>query len=98
MSVQAETFDRPTILLANSLSGEEEVPPGVVGVITCDAPDVLAHISVRARNLKVFFATCFDSDEFEGLAKFVGRRVACAQVGQASRRAALSAPRRQAMV
>ena len=34
MSVQAETFDRPTILLASSLSGEEEVPPGVVGVIT----------------------------------------------------------------
>ena len=37
----------------SSLSGEEEVPPGVVGVITNDAPDVLAHISVRARNLKV---------------------------------------------
>ena len=56
------------------------------------------HTQVRARNLKVFFATCFDSDEFEGLAKFVGRRVACAQVGQASRRAALSAPRCHAMV
>jgi len=52
MSVQAESFDRPTILLASSLSGEEEVPPGVVGVITPDAPDVLAHISVRARNLR----------------------------------------------
>ena len=60
MAVQAETFDRPTILLAHSLSGEEEVPPGVVGVITPDAPDVLAHISVRARNLKVLLATCFD--------------------------------------
>ncbi len=40
-------------MYASSLSGEEEVPPGVVGVITNDAPDVLAHISVRARNLKV---------------------------------------------
>jgi len=77
MSVQAESFERPTILLANSLSGEEEVPPGVVGVITSDAPDVLAHISVRARNLKVFFATCFDADEFESLARFVGKRVKC---------------------
>ncbi len=36
---------------------------------------------VRARNLKVFFATCFESDEFEGLARFAGRRVVCAQVG-----------------
>ena len=81
MSVQAETFDRPTILLANSLSGEEEVPPGVVGVITPDAPDVLAHISVRARNLKVLFATCFDADEFESLGRFIGKRVKCALAG-----------------
>jgi alpha-glucan,water dikinase len=77
MSVQAETYDQPTILLAHSLSGEEEVPPGVVGVITPDAPDVLAHISVRARNLKVLFATCFDSDEFDGLARFVKKKVEC---------------------
>jgi len=81
LSVQDAVYDKPTVLLAGSVSGEEEVPPGVVGVITPDAPDVLAHISVRARNLKVFFATCFDSDEFEGLAKFAGRRVSCAQSG-----------------
>eukprot|EP00291_Cryptomonas_curvata_P021640 CAMPEP_0172172742 /NCGR_PEP_ID=MMETSP1050-20130122/12626_1 /TAXON_ID=233186 /ORGANISM="Cryptomonas curvata, Strain CCAP979/52" /LENGTH=1504 /DNA_ID=CAMNT_0012844337 /DNA_START=29 /DNA_END=4543 /DNA_ORIENTATION=- len=81
LSVQDVSYDRPTVLLAGSVSGEEEVPPGVVGVITPDAPDVLAHISVRARNLKVFFATCFDSDEFEGLSKFAGRPVACAQSG-----------------
>jgi len=81
MSVQAESFDRPTILLASSLSGEEEVPPGVVGVITPDAPDVLAHISVRARNLKVLFATCFDADEFDSLARFVGKKVHCALQG-----------------
>ena len=42
-----------------------------------DAPDVLAHISVRARNLKVLFATCFDADEFESLARFVGKKVHC---------------------
>ncbi len=41
------------MLLARKVSGEEEVPAGVEGVITCDAPDLLAHISVRARNLKV---------------------------------------------
>jgi len=80
-SIQATVFDRPTILLAHSLGGEEEVPPGVVGIITPDAPDVLAHISVRARNLNVLFATCFDPDEFEGLARFVGKRVECKLAG-----------------
>ncbi|EKX44106.1 hypothetical protein GUITHDRAFT_72452 [Guillardia theta CCMP2712] len=77
MSVQSETYSKPTVLLANSLSGEEEVPPGVVGVITPDAPDVLAHISVRARNLKVLFASCFDPDEFDNLGKLVGKTVSC---------------------
>eukprot|EP00292_Cryptomonas_paramecium_P002089 CAMPEP_0113682442 /NCGR_PEP_ID=MMETSP0038_2-20120614/12666_1 /TAXON_ID=2898 /ORGANISM="Cryptomonas paramecium" /LENGTH=1530 /DNA_ID=CAMNT_0000601513 /DNA_START=87 /DNA_END=4675 /DNA_ORIENTATION=- /assembly_acc=CAM_ASM_000170 len=81
LSVQDVSYDKPTVLLASSVSGEEEVPPGVVGVITPDAPDVLAHISVRARNLKVFFATCFDSDEFESLSKFAGRRVTCSRSG-----------------
>eukprot|EP00290_Baffinella_frigidus_P019788 CAMPEP_0180204622 /NCGR_PEP_ID=MMETSP0987-20121128/8521_1 /TAXON_ID=697907 /ORGANISM="non described non described, Strain CCMP2293" /LENGTH=1488 /DNA_ID=CAMNT_0022160147 /DNA_START=98 /DNA_END=4564 /DNA_ORIENTATION=+ len=81
MSVQAKTYSRPTILLANSLSGEEEVPPGVVGVITPDAPDVLAHISVRARNLKVFFATCFDADEFENLGRYIGKAIDCEASG-----------------
>eukprot|EP00960_Hanusia_phi_P022117 655292-Hanusia_phi.AAC.2 len=77
MSVQSESYSKPTILLANSLSGEEEVPPGVVGVITPDAPDVLAHISVRARNLKVLFASCFDPDEFDNIGKLVGKTVSC---------------------
>jgi len=81
MSVQEEVYNRPTILLANSLSGEEEVPPGVVGVITPEAPDVLAHISVRARNLHVFFAGCFDPDEYERLSTFTDKCVKCDQAG-----------------
>mmetsp|Transcript_43979 Transcript_43979/g.104093 ORF Transcript_43979/g.104093 Transcript_43979/m.104093 type:complete len:1491 (+) Transcript_43979:153-4625(+) len=81
MSVQECVYDRPTVLLANSLSGEEEVPPGVVGVITPEAPDVLAHISVRARNLRVFFAGCFDPDEFDKLSDLVGKHVSCSQTG-----------------
>ena len=41
------------MLLAKRVSGEEEVPEGVVAVLTPDAPDVLSHVSVRARNMKV---------------------------------------------
>jgi alpha-glucan,water dikinase len=33
--------------------GEEEIPEGCVAVLTPDAPDVLSHVSVRARNMKV---------------------------------------------
>ena len=40
-------------------SGEEEVPPGVVGVIVLgDCPDVLSHCAVRARNCKIPVVAC----------------------------------------
>ena len=44
------------------VTGEEEIPEGVVAVLTPDAPDVLSHVSVRARNMKVLFATCHDPE------------------------------------
>jgi len=43
------------------------VPDGVVAVLTPDMPDVLSHVSVRARNCKVCFATCFDPNILAGL-------------------------------
>ncbi|KAL6851874.1 hypothetical protein ACP4OV_020059 [Aristida adscensionis] len=60
LAVQNKSYDKPTILVAKSVKGEEEIPDGVVGVITPDMPDVLSHVSVRARNCKVLFATCFE--------------------------------------
>lgn len=69
LAVQNKSYDKPTILVAKSVKGEEEIPDGVVGVITPDMPDVLSHVSVRARNSKVLFATCFDPSilsELEG--------------------------------
>ncbi|GAA0171245.1 kinase [Lithospermum erythrorhizon] len=60
LSVQNKTYDKPTILVAKSVKGEEEIPDGTVAVLTPDMPDVLSHVSVRARNGKVCFATCFD--------------------------------------
>ena len=49
----AQVYDEPTVLVCYRVTGEEEVPEGVVGVLTPDAPDVLSHLSVRARNMKV---------------------------------------------
>ncbi|PKA56704.1 Alpha-glucan water dikinase, chloroplastic [Apostasia shenzhenica] len=68
LSVQNKSYDQPTILVAKSVKGEEEIPDGTVAVLTPDMPDVLSHVSVRARNSKVCFATCFDPNiltEFE---------------------------------
>lgn len=53
ISVQNKTYGQPTILVAKSVKGEEEIPDGTVAVLTPDMPDVLSHVSVRARNSKV---------------------------------------------
>ncbi|XP_042753569.1 alpha-glucan water dikinase, chloroplastic isoform X1 [Lactuca sativa] len=67
LSVQNKSYESPTILVAKSVRGEEEIPDGTVAVITPDMPDVLSHVSVRARNSKVCFATCFDPNILDDL-------------------------------
>ena len=55
-------YSAPTVLVSRRVGGEEEdIPPGVVAVITPDMPDVLSHVSVRARNEGCLFATVFDA-------------------------------------
>ena len=56
-------------------NGEEEIPENCVGVITPDSPDVLSHISVRARNSKTLLATCFSEEPLADLRKLSGRPV-----------------------
>ncbi|KAI8528222.1 hypothetical protein RHMOL_Rhmol12G0133800 [Rhododendron molle] len=53
LAVQNKSYAQPTILVAKSVKGEEEIPDGAVAVLTPDMPDVLSHVSVRARNCKV---------------------------------------------
>lgn len=71
--VQDTVYSEPTILLAQRVSGEEEIPEGVVAVITPDAPDILSHSSVRARNMKVLLATCHDAEPLEELRAATGQ-------------------------
>ncbi|CAA6665517.1 unnamed protein product [Spirodela intermedia] len=73
LTVQNKTYDRPTILVAKSVKGEEEIPDGAVAVLTPDMPDVLSHVSVRARNSKVCFATCFDPNILSDLQQKEGK-------------------------
>ncbi|KAK4485750.1 hypothetical protein RD792_008396 [Penstemon davidsonii] len=73
LSVQNETYSKPTILLAKSVKGEEEIPDGAVALLTPDMPDVLSHVSVRARNSKVCFATCFDTKILADIQAYEGK-------------------------
>ncbi len=63
-AVQAATFAKPTVLVSDAVAGDEEIPDGVTSVITCDSPDLVSHVAVRARNSRVLFATCYDSDRY----------------------------------
>mmetsp|Transcript_13764 Transcript_13764/g.50112 ORF Transcript_13764/g.50112 Transcript_13764/m.50112 type:complete len:1383 (-) Transcript_13764:628-4776(-) len=67
IEIQDDVFLTPTVVVANRVSGEEEIPEGAVAVVTTDMPDVLSHVSVRARNEGVCFATCFDTGIFSDL-------------------------------
>ena len=61
--VQFKVYERNTILLTQLVGGNEEIPRNVVGLVIVDSrdyPDILAHVSVRARNLGVLFSVCFD--------------------------------------
>ena len=68
-SVQLETFENKTILLTENVGGNEEIPVNTNAVIILNPnnyPDMLAHVSVRARNLKVPLLVCFEQGMYEG--------------------------------
>nr|XP_009417659.1 PREDICTED: alpha-glucan water dikinase 2 isoform X1 [Musa acuminata subsp. malaccensis]XP_018674023.1 PREDICTED: alpha-glucan water dikinase 2 isoform X1 [Musa acuminata subsp. malaccensis] len=75
IEVQSKVFNRPTILISNRVTGEEEIPYGVVGVLTPDMPDVLSHVAIRARNNKICFASCFDQDIIQDLKSKKGKEI-----------------------
>jgi alpha-glucan, water dikinase len=76
--VMHKTYDERSVLLVEKISGEEEVPNNVQAIIVLNAsdyPDVLAHVSVRARNLKVLLTVLFDEEECNKLMKLEGRHI-----------------------
>jgi alpha-glucan,water dikinase len=76
--VMHNKYDQRTILLVDKITGEEEVPDGVQAIIVMNAPDypdVLAHVSVRARNLKVLLTVNFDQKTCDNLASLEGKHL-----------------------
>lgn len=61
-TVEGKGFKEPTVLLVEKVGGDEDVPPGVVAILSGGTVDVLSHAAVRARNLGVMLAVCRDPD------------------------------------
>lgn len=64
-NIQDKVYPEPTILLSGAVSGEEELPGGVQAVLVrsaAESPDILSHVSVRARNARVLLAVCFEPE------------------------------------
>lgn len=74
-SVIFHKFESFTILICEKVSGEEDIPENVVGVIAKTELDTLAHISVRARNSKIFLASVFDSELLSKFEEYLGKFV-----------------------
>ena len=69
-NIQLEHFKEKTILLTENVGGSEEIPMNCTGVIILNEnnyPDMLAHVSVRARNLKIAFLVCFEQNLHKSL-------------------------------
>ncbi len=73
IDVQEELFEEATVLVTEKVDGDEEIPTGVTGVITTDKPDLVSHVAVRARNIGVLMATCYESDLFDEVGELAGR-------------------------
>jgi alpha-glucan,water dikinase len=74
-SIQGKVFDVPTVIVTEEVSGDEEIPGGVSAIITPVPIDILAHLSVRARNAGVLFATCYDTKTVTRIKSLIGKMV-----------------------
>ncbi len=74
-SVQGKTFVQPTVIVADRVTGQEEIPREVTAVITPDLIDIVSHVAIRARNAHILFATCYDPDIIVRLKSLSGHLV-----------------------
>jgi alpha-glucan,water dikinase len=72
-AVQGRHFDPPAIIVLERIRGDEDIPEGVVAVLTSGSVDVVSHVAIRARNQGVLLATCYDAETLDKLRSFEGR-------------------------
>jgi len=71
-SIQSKDFSQNTVIIADIITGAEEIPANISAIITPDTTDIVSHVAIRARNAKVLFATCYDSDTIAQLKSIRG--------------------------
>ncbi len=69
------TLPEPTLALVEAADGEEIIPDGVRAVILRHDVPHLSHLGVRARQARIVFVACSETEEFDSLAEQVGRKV-----------------------
>lgn len=67
--------DSAFVLMVDELTGEEEIPPGLVALITMKNIPHLSHLAVRARQRRLVFAVCEDSAQYLSLKRLQGHTV-----------------------
>lgn len=72
-SIQGMSFPEPVVLITDVVVGNEDIPEGVVAVLTTDTTDIVSHVAIRARNAQLLFATCYDSVAMERLKSLDGK-------------------------
>ncbi|MEW6569656.1 MAG: PEP/pyruvate-binding domain-containing protein [Nitrospirota bacterium] len=75
MSVQGRIFTRPMVLIADMIEGDEEIPTGVIAIVTPSIIDSLSHLAIRARNAGILFAICYDPEALAQLKSLDGRPI-----------------------
>ena len=76
--VQFTKYPEKTVILTENVSGNEEVPINCSCLIIIKSenyPDILAHVSVRARNLNVPFAVCFNEEKANNIMTLLNKKV-----------------------
>lgn len=74
-ALQFAKFNGPTVIVADRVTGEEEISENVTAVIAANTTDIVSHVAVRARNAGILFASCHDTATFEKIKTLQGRPV-----------------------
>ena len=85
IDVQLTKYKDKTIILTENINGNEEIPKNCSGIIIIKSenyPDILAHVSVRARNANCLFGVCFNDIICQGILKLINNKVKCSIVNQ----------------
>lgn len=72
LEVEHGGTNRGLILMADKVGGGDDIPPGVVAIVTRDDVDILSHVAIRAREEGVVLLVCADPAEYLEVGNIAG--------------------------